>query len=51
MTSLQFILMVEAFEKFIGEAEAAGFVDDRIKGIEEHIYKENPIPQPKKMEV
>lgn len=51
MTSLQFILMAEAFEEFKGKAEAAGFADDRIKGIEEHIYNENPIPQPQPMKV
>ena len=48
MTSLQFILMLEAFK---GTAEAAEFHDDRIEGLEDHIYQENPIPQPKKMEV
>lgn len=51
MTSLQFILMLEAFENFKGKAEAAEFHDDRIEGLEDHIYQENPIPQPKKMEV
>ena len=50
MTSLQFILMLEAFENFKGKAEAAEFHDDRIEGLEDHIYQENPIPQPKKME-
>lgn len=51
MTSLQFILLLEAFEDFKGKAEAAEFRDDRIEGLEDHIYQENPIPQPKKMEV
>ena len=32
MTSLQFILMLEAFENFKGKAEAAEFHDDRIEG-------------------
>lgn len=32
MTSLQFILMLEAFENFKGKAEPAEFHDDRIGG-------------------
>lgn len=51
MTSLQFILLVEAFEDFKAKAIAAGFIDDRISGVEEHLYDENPIPQPKPMKV
>ena len=51
MTSLQFILLVEAFEEFKAKATAAGFIDDRISGVEEHLYDENPIPQPQPMKV
>lgn len=51
MTSRQYILLLEAFTKFQRLAEDVDFHDDRIKGIEDRLFDENPIPQPQKMHV
>ena len=51
MTSLQYILLLDAFEKFRCLAEEAEFHVDRIRGIEDRLFDENPIPQPREMRV
>lgn len=51
MTSLQYILMLEAFDDFKAKAAAAGFQDWRIDALENQLLKENPIPQPQPMKV
>ena len=51
MSSLQYILLLEAFEKFRILAEKADFHDGRIVEIENRLFDEDPIPQPKKMRV
>ena len=51
MNSLNWIVMFEAFEAFKEAAKRAGFNDDRIRGIDDHIMNICPIPQPHKMDV
>ena len=49
MTSLEWILLYEAFEPFREKAKKHGLYIAELDRIEENLFKRCPIPQPKPM--
>ena len=51
ITSLDWIILYEAFERFEAEAKARGLYADELKRIEDDLFDRCPIPQPQPMKV
>lgn len=51
MTSLEWILLYEAFEPFRAKADKHGLYAAELDRIEDDLFKRCPIPQPKPMQV
>ena len=50
-SSLEWILLYEAFAAFQVKAESYGLYTEEIKRIEKDLFDHCPLPKPKKMEV
>lgn len=51
ITSLEWIVLYEAFERFEAEAKAHGLYADELKRIGDDLFDRCPIPQPQPMRV
>ncbi|MBQ8699512.1 MAG: hypothetical protein IJ521_11040 [Schwartzia sp.] len=51
ITSLEWIVLYEAFERFEAEAKAHGLYVDELQRIGDDLFARCPIPQPQPMKV